>query len=289
MQSIRKAVIPVAGYGTRFLPATKAQPKEMLPLIDKPVIQFIVEEFVAAGIQEIVLVTSSNKRAIEDHFDRSFELESRLEKDGKIEKLKEAIHIAKLAKFIYVRQPEMLGNGHALLMAKEVIGNEPFAFAYGDDVYMSKKPVIGQMMETFEKYQKSIIPAIQTTDEGCNQYGIVEGTEIEEGVYTVDRIREKPGPENTTSRLAANGRYILTPEIFDVLEKLPPGKNGEIWLPDAIDQILKTQGVMARRVEGIYYDCGNKLEFLKAQVEMGLKHPELKAEFKKYLAEKFAK
>ncbi len=287
MQTIRKAVIPVAGYGTRFLPATKAQPKEMLPLIDKPVIQFIVEEFVAAGIEEIVLVTSSNKRAIEDHFDRSFELESRLEKDGKLEKLKEAIHIAKLAKFIYVRQPEMLGNGHALLMAKEVIGDEPFAFAYGDDVYVSKKPVIGQMIDAFNKYHKSVVPVLEVNDEGCDRYGIVEGEKMEETVYNVKQIVEKPGPKNTQSRLGTMGRYVFTPRVFDELEHIKPGKSGEIWLVDAVDRLLKTEGAVAKLVDGAYYDCGNKLEFLKAQVEMGLRHPELHEEFKKYLEEKF--
>ncbi len=287
MQTIRKAVIPVAGYGTRFLPATKAQPKEMLPLIDKPVIQFIVEEFVAAGIEEIVLVTSSNKRAIEDHFDRSFELESRLEKDGKLEKLKEAIHIAKLAKFIYVRQPEMLGNGHALLMAKEVIGDEPFAFAYGDDVYVSKKPVIGQMIDAFNKYGKSVVPVLEVNDEGCDRYGIVEGEKMEETVYNVKQIVEKPGPKNTRSRLGTMGRYVFTPRVFDELEHIKPGKSGEIWLVDAVDRLLKTEGAVAKLVDGAYYDCGNKLEFLKAQVEMGLRHPELQEEFKKYLEEKF--
>lgn len=283
MQKIRKGVIPVAGYGTRFLPATKAQPKEMLPIIDKPVIQFIVEEFVSAGIEEIILITSANKRAIEDHFDRSFELEFRLQRDGKTEKLEEAKKIASLAQFIYVRQPEMLGNGHALLQAKEVIGDEPFAFAYGDDVYVDDVPVIQQMIAAFEKYHKTVVPVIQTDDEGTTRYGIVEGEEIEPGIYQVDRIVEKPGPDKTSSRLSTNGRYVLTPEIFSILEHLPPGKGGEIWLPEAVDHILKQQGAVATFIRGKYFDCGNKLEYLKAQVEFGLRHIELGSAFRAYL------
>lgn len=280
---IRKAVIPVAGYGTRFLPATKAQPKEMLPLIDKPVIQFIVEEMVAAGIEEIILVTSQNKRAIEDHFDRSFELENTLEKKGKIDQLNEIRRIANLAQFVYVRQSEMLGNGHALLQAKSLIGDEPFAFAYGDDIYVSRVPAIRQMMNTFEKYGKTVVPVTPCDDVGTERYGIVEGKEIGHGEFAVKRIIEKPGPRRTKSRLATCGRYILTPDIFDELEKLKPGQGGEMWLPEAVDRILRKKGVVAKLIEGTYFDCGNKLEFAKATVYHALHHDEISDEFLAYL------
>lgn len=282
-QKIRKAVIPVAGYGTRFLPATKAQPKEMLPLIDKPVIQFIVEEMVASGIEEIILITSQNKRVIEDHFDRSFELENRLEQAGKIDQRNEIRRIANLAQFVYVRQPEMLGTGHALLQAKSIIGDEPFAFAYGDDIYMSRVPATRQMITAFEKYGKTVVPVIPCDDTGTERYGIVEGKEIGRGEFAVKRIIEKPGPRKTKSRLATCGRYILTPDIFDELERLRPGAGGEIWVTDAVDRILRKKGIVAKLIDGVYFDCGNKLEFAKAIVYQALHHDGMSEEFLAYL------
>lgn len=282
---IRKAVIPVAGYGTRFLPATKAQPKEMLPLIDKPVIQFIVEEMVASGIEEIVLVTSQNKRAIEDHFDRSFELEEYLKRSGKKKQLEDVIHLADLAKFVYVRQPEMRGNGHALLQAKDIIGDEPFAFAYGDDVYVSPTPVTRQLINAFEKHHKSVVPVFEAGDAETEIYGVVEGKPAGRDIYTVKKIMEKPGPRGTHSRLVTCGRYVFTPRIFDELQKIKPGKGGELWIADAVDRLLKTEGIIAKKINGLYFDCGNKLEFAKATVYHALQHPDLRDEFREYLQE----
>ncbi|MBI2426509.1 MAG: UTP--glucose-1-phosphate uridylyltransferase [Candidatus Kerfeldbacteria bacterium] len=282
---IRKAVIPVAGYGTRFLPATKAQPKEMLPLIDKPVIQFIVEEMVASGIEEIVLITSQNKRAIEDHFDRSIELEDYLRRSGKKKQLKDVMRVASLAKFVYVRQPEMRGNGHALLQARDIIGDEPFAFAYGDDVYVSQTPVTRQLISTFEKHHKSVVPVFEAGDAETEIYGVVEGKPTGDNTYAVKKIMEKPGPRRTRSRLITCGRYVFTPRIFDELEKIKPGKGRELWIADAVERLIKSEGIVAQKINGLYFDCGNKLEFAKATVYHALQHPDLKSDFQAYLQE----
>jgi len=280
---IKKAVIPVAGFGTRFLPATKAQPKEMLALVDKPVLQYIVEEMAKAGVTEIVLVTDQNKRAIEDHFDSSFELEHRLLRDGKEASYNQIKEISNLAKFIYIRQKEALGPGHALLCAKEIVGSEPFAFAYGDDIISSEIPAIGQMIETFEKYKSPIIGVVEVPWEKTKKYGVIEPEEIEEKVCRVKNIVEKPDPGKAPSNLINPGRYILTPKIFSYLEKIQPGKGGEIWLSDAISELTKNEDVFAHKIDGLYFDCGDKLEFLKATIHFALRHPELNGAFKNFL------
>lgn len=283
MKKIRKAVIPVAGLGTRFLPMTKAMPKEMLPLVDKPVIQYIVEELVAAGIEEIIIVTSANKRAIEDHFDRNFELEYRLQKDGKRELLDEVRKIQNLARFAYVRQQEALGNGHALLQAKRLIGNEPFAFAYGDDILEGKIPAIKQMLEVYEEYGATTIGVVKVDDEGTRNYGIIKAEKISSKVSRVVGSIEKPGPEAAPSHLANPGRYIFNPSIFTALEKIRPGKGGEIWVADAVSYLLKTEPVYARELDSDYFDCGNKLGYLKAVLHHAVKHDHFGKEIKAYL------
>lgn len=283
LKKIRKAVIPVAGLGTRFLPMTKAMPKEMLPLIDKPVIQYIVEELVSAGIEEIIFITSANKRAIEDHFDRHFELEYRLQKDGKRELLDEMRKIQNLARFVYVRQQEALGNGHALLQARDVIGDEPFAFAYGDDVIESTVPAIKQMLETYSEYQATTIGVVEVDDEGTRRYGIIKPEKINSKTYKVLATIEKPGPEAAPSHLANPGRYIFTPAIFTALETVRPGKGGEIWVADAVAQLSKKEPIYARKLDGTYFDCGNKLEYLKAVINHGMKHEHYGKEIRSYI------
>ncbi len=284
-KKIRKAVIPVAGMGTRFLPATIAQPKEMLPLVDKPVIQYLVEEMVSAGIEEIIFVTGRGKRAIEDHFDPSFELQFLLEQRGKKEILHEVQRISTMAKFVYVRQPRPLGNGHALLQAKEIVGDEPFAFTFGDDIVDADVPAIKQMIEAYNKYQDMIIGVIEVPEHRVNQYGIVEPVYVSSDldVFEVKNIVEKPDVDKAPSNLASIGRYIFNPDIFEELEVLQPGKGGEIWLSDAVARILEKRSVYACKIQGTYYDCGNKLEYLKAVINFGLKHPNLSEDLKEYL------
>lgn len=282
---VTKAVIPVAGYGTRFLPATKAQPKEMLPIIDKPVIQFIVEELVASGIKEIVLVTSMNKRAIEDHFDVSFELEHRLRNDGKNGRLKEVREIANLAKFVYVRQPEQLGTGHALQMAEEIIGDAPFVYCYGDDVFDATTPVTKQLLEKFEEYNKTIVGVTAVPQEDVHRFGVIDPKEISKDFYEVVGSVEKPDPGTEPSNLISSGRFIFTPNIFQALKEIKPGKGGELWAWDAVERVRQQEPVYALRMDGIRYDCGNKLEYLKAQVLEGIKHPELGSDFKSFIKE----
>lgn len=284
---IRKAVIPVAGFGTRFLPATKILPKEMLPIIDRPTIQFIVEEMVASGIEEIIFVTGRNKRSIEDHFDRAFELEHLLE--GNPEKkpmLDEIIQIASLAKFVYVRQQQPLGNGHALLCAKEVVGDEPFAFAYGDDIIESDIPATKQLLESFEKFPSTTFGVIEVLKEYVTRYGIIDPEKIEGEDWTV-KVKgsvEKPPVDEAPSRYASCGRYIFTPDIFKALEEIKPGKGGEIWVVDAVEHLSKTQQIYARIFKnGIYHDCGNKAEFVKAIISYSLKRDDLKEEIASYL------
>jgi UTP--glucose-1-phosphate uridylyltransferase len=285
MAKIRKAVIPVAGFGTRFLPATIAQPKEMLPLVDKPVIQYLVEEMVESGIEEIIFITGRGKRAIEDHFDPSFELEHLLDARGKKDKLKEVRRISNLAKFVYVRQPKPLGNGHALLMAREVVGDEPFAFSYGDDILDSRTPGVKQMIQAYNKYQDMIIGVVEVDKKKVDQYGIVDPQEnsVTKKVFELKGIVEKPAISKAPSQFASIGRYIFNPDIFTALETLKPGKGGEIWVADAVDKIFKERSIYACNLAGTYYDCGNKLEYIKAVVNYSLKHPDLKRGVKKYL------
>lgn len=283
---IKKAVIPVAGLGTRFLPATKAQPKEMLPIVDKPVIQYIVEEAVKAGIKQIVFVTGKHKRAIEDHFDTNFELEYVLEKKGKEELLKLVRGVTNLAEIIYIRQKEPLGLGHAILTAEPVIGNEPFAVLLGDDIMVSEPPAIKQLMDVFSKYRCTVLGVQRVPEEDVSKYGIVGGKEIELGVFKVDTLMEKPSTEEAPSDLAITGRYILTPGIFEALKKTPPGKGGEIQLTDGIERLGMKEALYAKIMEGERYDTGDKLGFLIATVDFALKREDLKEPLLKFLREK---
>lgn len=284
MRKIRKAVIPAAGLGTRFLPATKAQPKEMLPIVDKPTIQFIVEEAVNSGIEDIVIVTGRNKRAIEDHFDRSMELESFLKNGGKLELLDMVQDIARLVDIYYVRQKEALGLGHAIYCARKFIGDEPFAVLLGDDVIHSEVPCLRQMMNHYERYGASIVGVQQVPLEETSKYGIVDGTEISDRLYRASDLVEKPHPEESpASRLAIMGRYILNPEIFDVLERIEPGKGGEIQLTDGLRELLKSQEVLAYNFEGRRYDVGDKFGFVQATIEFALQREELSEDLMAYL------
>ena len=283
MQPIRKAVIPVAGFGTRFLPATKAQPKEMLPIVDKPAIQYIVEAAVKSGITEIIIVTSGNKRAVEDHFDRSPELEKWLAKVKKTKLLKELRVIPRMANFVYIRQKGGYGNGTPVLNAKPLIGNEPFAVFWGDEFFTGEKPWIRQMIEVYEKYQDPVLSLVRVPKSQVNRYGIIEGPRVAKNIYQIDKITEKPSPAKAKSNLAVIGGYILTPEIFKILEKTSPGKDGELWLADAIDALTKKRSVYGRVIEGKLYDAGTVLGWLEANVELGLKHPKISGEFRKFL------
>jgi len=281
---IRKAVIPAAGYGTRFLPMTKASPKEMLPIIDKPIIQYVVEEAVNSGIEDIIIVTGSNKRAIEDHFDHNLELENFLEKNGKTKELEEIRRIARMANFIYVRQKGAYGNGTPVLNAKSVIGNEPFAVLWGDEFIYSDPPRLKQIIDVFDQYQDPVISAVRIPKEHLNKYGIAKVKEVESKIFEIEEIIEKPDPDSAPSNLATHGAYILTPDIFEVLENLKPGKNGEIWLPDGVNGLRKNHKIYAKEIEnGKYYDTGNKLEYLKTVTEFALKREDIGEDYLKFL------
>jgi UTP--glucose-1-phosphate uridylyltransferase len=281
---IRKAIIPVAGMGTRFLPATKAQPKEMLTLVDKPIIQYIVEEAVAAGIEEIVFVTSLGKRAIEDHFDRNFELEYRLREKGKKKELGEILDLTDMAKFVYVRQRSPKGDGHAVLSARHVIGDEPCVVLFGDDVIDSgARPAIGQLMEVFERYQDPVVALHRVPRRDVSRYGVVAGKTVSAGTVEISRFVEKPLPAAAPSNLAVVGRYIITPEIFDILERTKADKSGEIRLAGAFHEFLKHRPMYGCEFSGTWYDCGSKIGFLTAQVAYGLRHPEAGQALKKFL------
>ena len=282
---IKTAVIPAAGLGTRFLPATKAQPKEMLPIVDKPTIQYIIEEAVEAGIEDIIIITGRGKRAIEDHFDKSFELEHTLEKRGKDEMLKQVQNISDMVRIHYVRQKEPLGLGHAIHCAKVHVGNSPFAVLLADDMIVGDKPAIGQMMEMYEKHNGGILAVKKVSDDAVSSYGILDAEKESDDLYRVKDMVEKPAIEDAPSNLAVIGRYILTPEIFDILEDLPPGKGGEIQLTDAIKILNQRRQVYGYVYQGKRYDIGNKEGFLEATVEMALRRPELKDKFSKYLKE----
>jgi len=281
---IRKAVIPVAGMGTRFLPSTKAQPKEMLSVVDKPVIQFIVEEAVAAGIEEIIFVTSLGKRAIEDHFDRNFELEYRLRKKGKKKELGSILDISDMAKFVYVRQRSPKGDGDAVLAARPVVGDEPCAVFFGDDIIDSKKPAIKQLMEVYSRYQDPVAGLCRVPKKEVSRWGIVDGQKVGERTYEIRRFVEKPSVSTAPSNLAHVGREIITPEIFDILERLKPDRAGEIRLAGAYGEFLKHRPMYGCEFEGTWYDCGMKLGLLKTQVAYGLRHPEIGKEFRRYLS-----
>jgi len=272
---IRKAIIPVAGLGTRFLPATKAQPKEMLTLVDKPVIQYIVEDAVAAGIEQIIFVTSQTKRAIEDHFDHNFELETRLRQKGKIKELAEVEHISQLASFAYIRQQNPLGDGHAILMAKEFVGNEPCVVLFGDVVVQSKVPCVKQMLEVFDRYQDPVIAVQRVPRKEISKYGVVAGRPVSARTYEVSELVEKPKPADAPSDLAIIGRYIITPEVFQALEQAQPSVGGEIRLIDAFRSLKGRRSIYAYDFDGRWYDCGDKLQFLVATVDYGLQHQEV--------------
>ncbi|MDP2106438.1 MAG: UTP--glucose-1-phosphate uridylyltransferase GalU [Desulfobulbaceae bacterium] len=284
-QQIRKAVIPVAGMGTRFLPASKAIPKEMLTIVDRPTIQYIVEEVVASGIEEIILVTSAGKSAIENHFDYNYELDTMLESKGKLRICEELRHLANLIDIVTVRQKKPLGLGHAIWTARNVVGNEPFMVLLGDDLVESDVPCAKQMMTLYNEVQESIV-AIQTVPmDQTYQYGIVEGDLLRDRVYRVNRLVEKPAPGTTNSNLAIIGRYILHPEVFDMLSKTTPGHGGEIQLTDALLALSNTRSMFAYEFEGNRYDAGDKLGYLKAIVAFAMRHPDLREEFCKHIKE----
>lgn len=284
MKKVRKVVIPAAGFGTRFLPATKAQPKEMLPIVDKPIIQYVVEQAVDAGIEQIIIVTGWHKRAIEDHFDKHFELEARLEKDGKLDQLAGIKRISDLGNFVYVRQKEPLGNGHAVLVAKDIVGDEPFLLMWGDEFFKAKPPAAKQLTEAFEKYDAPVIAGIRIEKRDLSKYGIADVTAVENNIFKINKIVEKPKVDEAPSDLATHGSYLFTPDIFEILEKLRPGKNGEIWIADAIDELICKRDVFAVELKDAkYYDCGSKLSYLKAVVDHGLEHEDVNGEFRKYL------
>ncbi|HUD19931.1 MAG TPA: UTP--glucose-1-phosphate uridylyltransferase GalU [Patescibacteria group bacterium] len=281
---VRKAVIPAAGFGTRFLPQTKAMPKEMLPIVDKPVIQYVVEELVASGITDIVIVTGWHKRAIEDHFDYPYELIKTLEQQNKYDLLDEVKRTASLANFIYIRQKGPYGNGTPVLCAKNVIGDEPFVAIWGDEFIYAKPPRALQCIRVFEKYGDPVISAVRVPKEDVSRYGIVEATNVEKNIWQIKKLLEKPSPDEAPSNLAAHGCYVLTPDIFPILEEVRPGRSGEIWLTDAIKELMKTRPIYACEVaDAKYYDTGNKLEYLKTVVEFALTHKEVNGEFRAYL------
>lgn len=282
MVKVKKAVIPAAGYGTRFLPATKAMAKEMLPIVDKPTIQFIVEEAIEAGIEDILIVTGKSKRPIEDHFDSNIELEEHLRKQGK-DALLELVKPTNVNLF-FVRQSYPMGLGHAILQAKAFVGNEPFVVMLGDDIMQAQEPLTKQLIDVYEKTHASNIAVMEVPHDETSKYGIIAPErELEDGIYNVEYFVEKPKPEDAPSDLAIIGRYLLTPEIFEILENQAPGAGGEIQLTDAIDTLNKTQRVFAKRFDGKRYDIGNKLGFLEMSIEYGLKHPEIKEGLRDYL------
>jgi len=285
---VKKAVFPVAGLGTRFLPATKSSPKEMLALIDKPLVQYVVEEAVASGIEQILFVTGRGKRAIEDHFDIAFELEALLYDKGKEAELSQVREIAEMVDIFYVRQKQALGLGHAILCAKDFVGNEPFAVLLGDDIIDAEKPCLAQLLEVHSKYRGSVLALEQVPMENISAYGCVKANHIFDRVYEVTDMVEKPKPEAAPSDLAIIGRYILTPEIFPILENQEPGKGGEIQLTDAILKLSKEQAIYGCRFEGTRHDCGDKLGFLKATVDLALKRNEFNGDFEKYLRSRLA-
>lgn len=281
---VRKAVIPASGLGTRFLPATKAQPKEMLPIVDKPTLQYIIEEAVDSGIEEILITTGRNKTSIENHFDKSVELELVLERKGDTELLEMVRKISNMANIHYIRQKEPLGLGHAIYCAKSFVGNEPFAVLLGDNiVYNDEKPCLKQMLEVYDEYKTTILGVQRVSITDVEKYGIVSGEQIDKRVYKVDNIVEKPSMLNAPSTLAILGRYIINPSIFDILKNTKPGKNGEIQLTDALNELATKEDMYAYNFIGRKYDIGDKEEFLEATVEYTLRRDDLRDEFLRYL------
>jgi UTP--glucose-1-phosphate uridylyltransferase len=281
---VRKAIIPAAGLGTRFLPATKAMPKEMLPIVDKPTIQYIVEEAVESGIEDIIIVTGKGKRAIEDHFDHSFELENKLMEKGKFQLLDEVQKSSKLVDIHYIRQKEPKGLGHAIWCARKFIGDEPFAVLLGDDIVKAEKPCLKQLIEQYERYNASILGVQTVADREVSRYGIVDGNRISERFYTVNNLVEKPKQEEAPSNLAILGRYILSPKIFEILGKQEPGAGGEIQLTDAIAALNHYEAVYAYDFEGIRYDVGEKMGFIQTSIEFALEREDLRMQLLDYLS-----
>src|SRR5687768_7509461 len=280
---IRKAVFPAAGLGTRFLPATKASPKEMLPLVDKPLIQYAVEEAVASGIESILIITGRDKTAIENHFDISFELEQLLQEKGKTEQFEEIRAISEIARISYTRQREALGLGHAIYQARDFVGEDPFAVLLADDIVDAEKPALQQMIEVFEKYDAPVIATMQIEGEAISRFGVIDAEEIEPNVYKIRDMVEKPPLAEAPSDLAIIGRYIFTPDIFPAIEKTQPGAGGEIQITDAMRSLLKQRPFYAVKLEGRRHDAGDKLGFLIATVEFALKRDDLGPEFREYL------
>ena len=283
---VRKAIIPAAGLGTRFLPATKSLPKEMIPVVDKPAIQYIIEEIVGSGIKDVLIITGRGKRAIEDHFDKSFELNEALKEKGDHARLETLENIEEMADIHYLRQKESLGTGHAILKARDHIASEPFAVLYGDDLVISDIPCIKQLMDLYEKYSCSILAVQEVPHEKVSSYGIVEGTSVNGEVYLVQRLIEKPDPKKAPSNLAFLGRCILDPAIFDILERTPPAKDGkEIQLTDAIQQLAKRKAVYAHKIVGNWHTVGDPLSHLKTSIEFALQNEKIEAELRPYLVE----
>ena len=280
---IRKAVFPAAGLGTRFLPATKASPKEMLPLVDKPLIQYAVEEAVESGIESILIITGRDKSAIENHFDISFELEQMLKERGKDEMFNLVRAVSDLAQISYTRQKQALGLGHAIYQSKDFVGNEPFAALLADDIVDSEVPALRQMIDVFEKYDAPVIATMQVAGEAISRFGVIDADEVEPNVYKIKDMVEKPAFADAPSNLAIIGRYIFTPDIFQAIEQTPPGSGGEIQITDAMRFLLKTRPFYAVKLDGTRHDAGDKVGFLKATVEFALKRDDLGDEFREYL------
>lgn len=286
--SIRKVVIPVAGFGTRMLPATKSIPKELVPIVDKPVIHYLVEEAVASGIEEVILVNHPNKKAIEDYFKPTPELENRLRQSGKQSLLEEIEAISQMAKITVVYQTEPLGNGHAILMAKEAVGDEPFAIVWGDDIFEGRQPRVKQLIETYDQYHGSVLALVESKDEAsfpeyCKRYGCVGVDPITEDTHKINQIIEKPDPSEAPSNLFSVGGYVYTPRIFELLEHTAPGKSGEIWLADAATQLMKEEPIYGRVIDGTYWDIGNKMGFLKANIYFALQREDTREELKQFI------
>ena len=282
-KNIKKAIIPAAGLGTRFLPATKAQAKEMLPIVDKPTLQYIIEEAIESGIEEILIVTGRNKKSIEDHFDRSVELELELEQKGKTAMLEMVQDISNMVNIHYIRQKEPKGLGHAIHCAKSFIGDEPFAVLLGDDIVDAETPCLKQMIDAYDEYKTTVLGVQEVARENVDKYGILDVKHIEDRVYKVKDMVEKPSIEEAPSNIAILGRYIITPEIFNILENQAPGKGGEIQLTDALQTLATKEAIYAYNFEGRRYDVGDKLGFLEATVDFALKRPELRDEFIEFL------
>lgn len=285
MSKVRKAVIPAAGLGTRFLPATKSQPKEMVPVIDKPTIQYVVEEAVGAGITDILVITGRGKRAIEDHFDRNFELEFYLEQGKKNEELEQVQSISEMADIHYIRQRDPLGLGHAVSVARQHVGSEPFAVLLGDDIMVDDSKLLRSMLDVYDRYGRSVVAVLEVPREDIRNYGCVTPEVMEENLVRIRSIVEKPKPEDAPSNLAVIGRYVFTPEIFDALDRITPGAGGELQLTDAISLLLQTQTVFGYAFETGRYDIGKKIDFLRATVELALDRADLGDEFRSFLAD----